>query len=584
MTVELRQAQTRADLEAVFALRHRVFAVEEGRLPPRPDGLLFDRFDSFSETVSLIATVDGIPAGSIRITLDGPLGSPLDAHYELDGLRARCLDAAGRPEPTAVVTSLCVRADMRRIPHVTGGLLEAAVDVMARMGAVHVIAIINPMIGALMQRVGLVAVGEPRYCPRVDQHLLSMHARLSDVAVPRMVDAALAGAIRYLAAGERLGEDWSVVLSGRLTLPGGRQAGPGAVVGGPGIRAQVPATVRVLGGDAVQRLVDADPHEALQRAGAVSPARGDLFNDMLRARTLGALDSLGVIPLLDGSASAADIAASTDLDPSVLRALLRYLESEGLVEEAGGWRLLEPERLQGELAFLRWLTGGYGPLLDDLTALARGDKRFGEDIQRDDAEMAASSAEIGRRFTDGALLGLLSSPDVRRIADVGCGGGERLVALCQQLPQLSAVGIDLSPDCCRQARDNVAEAGLSQRIEVIEARAEDWLAEQGAVDLVMCVGMFHDLLNIPGAAESFLAGVRAGLASGGLLVVQDQLAATTAGAGAWGPGFTLIHHLMGQRLFTEAECVAAFSAAGFRLLRRLATDIPDNWIFLLQAE
>jgi hypothetical protein len=130
-------------------------------------------------------------------------------------------------------------------------------------------------------------------------------------------------------------------------------------------------------------------------------------------------------------------------------------------------------------------------------------------------------------------------------------------------------------------------ARYSRHLILDEVGVEGQRRLKGAA--VLCVGtwlvgMFHDLLNIPGAAESFLAGVRAGLASGGLLVVQDQLAATTAGAGAWGPGFTLIHHLMGQRLFTEAECVAAFSAAGFRLLRRLATDIPDNWIFLLQAE
>jgi prephenate dehydrogenase len=46
----------------------------------------------------------------------------------------------------------------------------------------------------------------------------------------------------------------------------------------------------------------------------------------------------------------------------------------------------------------------------------------------------------------------------------------------------------------------------------------------------------------------------------------------------------MIHHLMDQALFTEEDYLRAFSAGGFRLLRRVATDIPDNWIFLLEAE
>lgn len=582
MTVEVRMARSRSELEDVFSLRHQVFAIEEQRLPPRSNGWIADRFDSFSESVSAVAYVDGVPAGSIRVTLDGPLGSPLDGHYDLTALRARCQSVDGSPELTAVVTSLCVRRDMRQIQHVTSGLLEAAVDAMTRMGAVHVIAVINPMIGALMQRVGLTPVGAPRFCPRVRQHLLSMHAPLSSLSVPRLSEPGLAGSIRYLADGETLTSQWAVVLAGKLRLPGGRLAGPGAVIDGG--RAETPATVRVLSADAVQRVVGSDPEAMLARMDAIRPAQGDLFNNLLRSRVLGALDALGVLPLLDGSRTIAMLASECALDADLLQAMLTYLASEGTVLRSEGWALLEPERVSGELAFLQWLMGGYGPLLTELEGLVAGTHRYGEDVHRDDGQMAAASAAIGRQFTDAALLGVLQSPGIRRIADIGCGGAARLVSLCRQLPELTAVGIDLSSDCCRQAQDNIDAAGLSQRVEIIEARAEHWLAEQGSVDLVLSVGMFHDLLNSPGAAESFLAGVHAGLGEGGLLVIQDQLSPTTAGAGSWGPGFALVHRLMGQELFSEATYLSVLRAAGFRLLRRVPTDIPDNWIFLLQAE
>ena len=582
MTVELRRARSRQELEDVFRLRHQVFAVEEGKLPLQSSRMLFDRFDSFFETISLVAYVDGEPAGSIRVTLDGPLGSPLDGHYDLAALRQRCT-VDGRQQPTAVVTSLCVRRDMRRTSKVTGGLLEAAVDVMERMGAQHVIAIINPFIGALMQRVGLQQVGAPRHCPRVGQQLLSMHAPLSAVRIPRLDAGELEGSIRYLAHGEDLSAEWAVVLSGLLALPGGKTAGPGAVVGGPGVRALVPSAVRVVCDDVIRDYAARAPEEALRRASATETARGDLFNGLLQARVLGALDSLGVIDLLDGSRSTSELAAQTELDADVLGALLDYLAAAGQVCCEGGWLLSKPEQVRNELAFVRWLMGGYGPLLDDLHNLVRGAARFEPGRHRNDREVAGASAEIGRRMTDAHLASALSLPGVKRIADIGCGGAQRLISLCERMPHLSAVGIDLSEACCRLATENIAAADLSERISVVHSRAEDWIAE-AEVDVVMSVGMFHDLLNIEGAAEAFLRRVRAGLGSGGMLLIQDQLAVTAQGVRSWGPGFSMIHHLMEQNLFTEDDYLRSFSAAGFRLVRRVATDIPDNWIFLLEVE
>jgi N-acyl-L-homoserine lactone synthetase len=582
VTVELRRATSRQELEDVFVLRHQVFAVEEGKLPLQTSRMLFDRFDSFVETVSLIAYVDGAPAGSIRITLDGPLGSPLDGHYDLGILRERC-SVNGVQAPTAVVTSLCVRRDMRRTPRVTGGLLEAAVDVMERMGAQHVIAIINPHIGSLMQRVGLERVGAPRHCPRVDQQLISLHAPLSAISIPRLDAGELEGTIRYLATGEPLAAEWSVVLSGRLSLPGGKTAGPGTVVGGPGIQALVPSAVRVVCDEVVRDYAARAPEEILRRASATESARGDLFNGLLQARVLGALDALGVIELLDGTRSTTALAEATELDADVLGALLTYLTSAELVRFEAGWLLASPSQVRNELAFVRWLMGGYGPLLDDLHDLVRGVVQFEPSRHRNDREVAGASAEIGRRMTDAHLARALTLPGVQRIADIGCGGAQRLISLCQRMPHLSAVGIDLSDACCRLADENIATAGLSERISVVHGRAEDWIAQAG-VDVVMSVGMFHDLLNTEGAAEAFLSRVRAGLGSGGMLLIQDQLAVTADAGRSWGPGFAMIHHLMDQALFTEEDYLRAFSAGGFRLLRRVATDIPDNWIFLLEAE
>src|SRR5262249_7293735 len=47
MTLRVRVAQTTAELDAVFRLRHQVFVEEEGYMPPRPDRRIADRFDAY---------------------------------------------------------------------------------------------------------------------------------------------------------------------------------------------------------------------------------------------------------------------------------------------------------------------------------------------------------------------------------------------------------------------------------------------------------------------------------------------------------------------------------------------------------
>jgi SAM-dependent methyltransferase len=51
-----------------------------------------------------------------------------------------------------------------------------------------------------------------------------------------------------------------------------------------------------------------------------------------------------------------------------------------------------------------------------------------------------------------------------RVADVGCGTGQALIALARAFPAITATGYDVHPASVEQARRAAAEAGLADRV------------------------------------------------------------------------------------------------------------------------
>lgn len=101
--------------------------------------------------------------------------------------------------------------------------------------------------------------------------------------------------------------------------------------------------------------------------------------------------------------------------------------------------------------------------------------------------------------------------------DVACGVGRHLVPLAEA--GLDATGIDVSPDYVEAARERVREAGVADRVEVLEGDMRDLDAVGGRYDLVTNVwtsfGFFDDATN-----RAVLAGMYDRVADGGALVLE----------------------------------------------------------------
>ena len=91
--------------------------------------------------------------------------------------------------------------------------------------------------------------------------------------------------------------------------------------------------------------------------------------------------------------------------------------------------------------------------------------------------------------TDSVLLADFArgSGKIRRIADLGCGGGVLTVLLLQKFPASTAFGIEIQPAAAEQCRGNLELNGLARRADIVtgDLRERQDLPEAGSFDLVV---------------------------------------------------------------------------------------------------
>lgn len=141
------------------------------------------------------------------------------------------------------------------------------------------------------------------------------------------------------------------------------------------------------------------------------------------------------------------------------------------------------------------------------------------------ADAAAAADRINALIV--ARLAAAGRPVPGRLRDLGCGVGGSLFHFARAWPAARLEGVTLSPRQAAMARGFAGDRGLGDRCTI---RCADFLTDPGGpVDLAVAI---ESHVHAPSAA-AFLAAARAGLASGGaLVIVDDMLARPEAGMSA----------------------------------------------------
>lgn len=104
---------------------------------------------------------------------------------------------------------------------------------------------------------------------------------------------------------------------------------------------------------------------------------------------------------------------------------------------------------------------------------------------------AISAAYIFQRNYEWVAQDILSYCPEGSILDIGTGPGWLLIKFHQRSPRARIVGLDASPSMVTQARENIADAGLSGVIEVEKGSANRIPFDDESFDAVVSTGSIH---------------------------------------------------------------------------------------------
>jgi len=195
-----------------------------------------------------------------------------------------------------------------------------------------------------------------------------------------------------------------------------------------------------------------------------------------------------------------DLVAGGGLEPHVLESVLEYLDGLSLVRVEQGRARAMPKlkALMAEPRGFFELTYAYEQILSNLPAMLRGEAKYPADVQRLGKYVGRGSGQLCRTLPYPVLADMLRRHGARLVLDLGCGDLAFLFFLCETMPEVRAIGIDLDRPTVEYARQVLAVSPHAGRIEVREAdmfRLEALAGEQPDVDAVAAVDTYHEYLG-----------------------------------------------------------------------------------------
>ncbi|MCM6778286.1 methyltransferase domain-containing protein [Nocardia sp. CDC159] len=169
------------------------------------------------------------------------------------------------------------------------------------------------------------------------------------------------------------------------------------------------------------------------------------------------------------------------LDPGIGPGFLSYLVHRGILEIREGeyflTRLGEFLTTDVSLARLGVYVDAYGAVTSRIGDLLTGRAVYGKDVIRDGAKLGAHCDTLFSFFHSPVVLRAMQGRGVRRILDIGCGGGQLVIDACVRDPSLTGIGLDISPEAIEVAGEHARRAGVADRVQFVVGDAfapETW--------------------------------------------------------------------------------------------------------------
>ena len=101
-------------------------------------------------------------------------------------------------------------------------------------------------------------------------------------------------------------------------------------------------------------------------------------------------------------------------------------------------------------------------------------------------------------------------PDAHRVLDVASGTAAVAIELARTQPERTVVGVDQSPEMLAAGGERVGHAGMGDRIELREARAENLPSADGEFDALTFTYLLRYVDDVPATLRELARAVRPG--------------------------------------------------------------------------
>jgi phenylpyruvate C(3)-methyltransferase len=324
--------------------------------------------------------------------------------------------------------------------------------------------------------------------------------------------------------------------------------------------------------------------------GTVTTGTRRLYNSAVIAYAVSAAMELGLLEKLrvHDKVDVVAFAEEHGLDAGILRGLAETLVAGAVVtydRDSGHLgRGGEFDGVDYASPFFYWLTRGSGRLLSRLPDYAVGrtpPTQPDEDPWGRDMRAVAVSARVGaERYFNRILLSELGDVDFTTVADLGCGGGDRLVTLLNTRDGARGVGVDISAPALDLARENTDRADMRDRIDlfhddVTSMRVRPEFAE---VDLLTCFLMGHDFWPHANAVRT-MRMLRTAFPNVRHFVLCDECQVPdpfTLDSTIFTMGFMLAHAAMRKYIPTVDEWYSVFEESGWECRATVRSGLPES--------
>ena len=312
------------------------------------------------------------------------------------------------------------------------------------------------------------------------------------------------------------------------------------------------------------------------------------------SRALYVLAKLGIPDLLQsGPKSVEELAQATETHAPSLYRLLRALASNGLVkiEDDGRFALtpLSETLVTDAPGSVRWFIiselgqehyPAWGNLMHSVkTGEIAFDNHFGADIWKYFAQNAEDAAVFNNSMigmtavANEAIMSRYDFSPFNKIVDIGGGHGGLITSILKQNPHAKGVLFDADV-VIEGARPRLEAAGVADRCEAVSGDFFKAVPEGG--DAYVMKWIIHDWEDEK--AITILKNCRSQMQPNGRLIIVDCVVPEN-NEPDFSKTFDLNMMVMtGGKERTAAEFAQLLTAAGFKLLRVIPTDLPTSLV------